>query len=457
MRSVLEEALGYEARGMSVIPVHTVSPSGKCSCGSSRCKSPGKHPRGAWRTNQERRLSPGELSEALGGGGNVGIVTGPVSGVAVLDIDGEEGMQSLAAAGFPFEELPVTPAVRTGGGGVHLYFRYPAEGDVRTASGVLPKVDIRGLGGFVVAPPSSHRSGGRYEWVEGRGLDDVPLAEFDLTLLAGARAAKRPRTSARWYESLLAGVAEGDRNASATRLAGRYLAKGLTEDEACMILSSWNARNSPPLPDDEILAIVRSVKRAEVKQRASLEWISDHLGVPVVAIRRITGDEPKLILEFDEGACMLTTAQLLSAAAFQAAIADATKVVVPKRSAKTSPTHEQLAQAILQASVDEDAGAEATWRGEIRALIRDHVANQRTVDDVEGEVPMSGPFRSEGLVWVSLLDLIRRSSTRWGVRVANTTQMAQRLRSMGLEPRVFRAVDGTPRHMWGIREEDLAQ
>jgi hypothetical protein len=457
MSSILDAALDYESRGLSVIPVHAVLSSGRCSCGSGRCKSPGKHPRGQWRGNQSRRLSPEELTAALSGGGNVGIVTGPISGIAVLDIDGEEGLKSLEAAGFPFASFPITPAVRTGGGGIHLYFRYPESGEVRTASGVLDHVDIRALGGFVVAPPSSHSSGGRYEWVEGRSLADVPLAEFDLAQIAGKRPGKAKRASKSWYEGLLAGAAEGERNSSATRLAGRYLARGLNPEETLLLLSAWNARNTPPLSSEELGIIVGSVRRAEDKARSGLEWVSDHLGMPVLAIRRITGDEPKLIIEFSEGSCMMTTAQLLSAAAFQTAIADATKMVVPKRSAKTHPTHEQLAQAILRSSVDEDAGMEATWRGEVRSLVRDHIASQRTIADAEGAdaVPISGPFRLDGLLWVSILDLVQRSSTRWGVRVASTTQMAQRMKSLGLEPRAFVAVDGTPRHMWGVREEDL--
>jgi len=457
---MLEEALRYEGLGLSVVPVHSVGANGRCSCGSARCRSPGKHPRASWRASQSSRLTPEELRKALGPGApksNVGIVTGPISGVLVVDIDGEEGLESLRMAGRPLESLPVTPAVRTGGGGIHLYYRYPEGAEVKTAAGVLPKVDVRAQGGFVVAPPSVHKSGAAYEWVEGRGLGEVEIADLDAPALLGESPSKRVeiRVSTSWFEELLGGTPEGERNSSATRLAGRYLAMGLVPDEAEMLLGAWNQRNDPPLPDKEIRQVIKSVQKTGSQDRG-LEWISGALGAEVTAVRRITGDEPKVILEFPQGTCTVTTAQLLSPVAFQAAVADATKVIVPKRSAKTSPSHEALAQAILRASVDEDAGLEATWVGELKSLVRDYVANQRMIPMVEGEpVPMSGPFRMDGRVWVAILDIAQRSSARWGVRIQNTTQMAQRLRSLGIEPKSLEASDGSFRPMWGVRELEV--
>lgn len=120
---MLEEALQYERSGLSVIPIHYIKSNGECSCGSARCMSPGKHPRIAWRAYQTKRMSA-EVIRAYWNdcpSCNVGIVTGPVSGILVLDIDGEEGMEALEKAGMSFDSLPITPAVRTGGGGVHLF------------------------------------------------------------------------------------------------------------------------------------------------------------------------------------------------------------------------------------------------------------------------------------------------------------------------------------------------
>jgi hypothetical protein len=459
---MLNQALRYEEAGFSVIPVHFIGADGRCSCGSARCRSPGKHPKVTWRANQTTRLTADELRKLLADPKttNVGIVTGPISGIMVLDIDGEEGLKSLKDAGFPLESFPDTPTVRTGGGGLHLYFRYPKEDQIKTQAGVLHKVDIRAQGGFVVAPPSLHKSGKRYAWLKGKSLDDVEIAEIDLSGLLGTRQVvpKKIRATTCWHEELMEGAPEGERNSSATRLTGRYLSRGMSVTETLFTLSAWNQKNRPPLAERELAQIVQSVAKAEGQQGHGLEWISGILGVNVVAIRRITGDEPKIIMEFDEGACTMTMVQMLSAGTFQAAIADATKVIVMKRSSKTNPTHEKLVQAILRESVDEDAGAEATWVGEMKALLKDYVVNQRSIIEVEdkADVPMSGPFRAHGKVWVSILDVIQRSSTRWGVKPQNTTQMAQRMRSLGIEPRAFRAIDGTTRSAWGIPEREVA-
>ena len=106
-------------------------------------------------------------------GANVGIATGEISGVVVLDLDFyHEGCRAACTAlmkecGRP----PVTRAARTGGGGRHEFFEHPGY-PVRNSSGKLGDgIDVRGEGGYVVAAPSLHRSGNRYEWVD----ESVPM------------------------------------------------------------------------------------------------------------------------------------------------------------------------------------------------------------------------------------------------------------------------------------------
>jgi hypothetical protein len=62
---MLNQALEYEAQGFSVIPVNFIGADGRCSCGSARCKSPGKHPKVTWRANQTTRLTADELRKHL--------------------------------------------------------------------------------------------------------------------------------------------------------------------------------------------------------------------------------------------------------------------------------------------------------------------------------------------------------------------------------------------------------
>ncbi len=103
---------------------------------------------------------------------NVGVPTGERSGLLVLDIDSDAGgPDSLVLLERANGQLPRTAKARTGGGGMHVFFKYPAGEMVRNSAGRLgPGLDVRGEGGYVVVPPS--RTQIAYEW-----LDKAPLAE----------------------------------------------------------------------------------------------------------------------------------------------------------------------------------------------------------------------------------------------------------------------------------------
>ena len=88
-----------------------------------------------------------------------------MSNLTVVDADasdGKPGVVNLSTLAAPHGGLPSTLRVKTGGGGLHLYFQYSDA--LRTGSDVLAEaVDVRNDGGYVIAPPSNHVSGGRYE------------------------------------------------------------------------------------------------------------------------------------------------------------------------------------------------------------------------------------------------------------------------------------------------------
>lgn len=89
---------------------------------------------------------------------NIGIATGKISGLMVVDIDGE----------YPsnWPELSNTMTVKTSKG-LHYYFKYPKEEQVKCRTKVGGHdVDIRADGGYIVAPPSVHPDGGRYEFID---------------------------------------------------------------------------------------------------------------------------------------------------------------------------------------------------------------------------------------------------------------------------------------------------
>lgn len=159
----LQAALEYLRRGWSVIPLHSIR-NGLCTCGKADCNSPGKHPPISWKEFQKRHATEAEVRQWFKRlpWANIGIVTGIISGLLVLDIDGKSGMDSIEN-----RELPPTIAVETGGGGRHYYFKYPIGGNIGNKIALLDHVDIRGDAGYVVAPPSTHRSGKCYQWLPG--------------------------------------------------------------------------------------------------------------------------------------------------------------------------------------------------------------------------------------------------------------------------------------------------
>ncbi len=144
--SLLEAALAYAKKGWRVFPV------------TEREKTPHRClGKAGWTvaTTNEAQIATWWTKHP---DANVGLVTGGKLGV-VLDIDRREALGELG-------QLPRTRAARTGSGGLHLFYRLKPGVQVGNARGALPKgIDVRGEGsGYIVAPPSIHPSGGRYEW-----------------------------------------------------------------------------------------------------------------------------------------------------------------------------------------------------------------------------------------------------------------------------------------------------
>lgn len=109
---------------------------------------------------------------------NIGVATGHHSNCIVIDVDGKEGELALRALQAQYGELPHTARVKTGSGH-HLYFQY--EPNIRsTISKLARSIDVRGEDGYVVAPPSIHKTGVKYFWGNDRPLEKAPYWLTDL-------------------------------------------------------------------------------------------------------------------------------------------------------------------------------------------------------------------------------------------------------------------------------------
>lgn len=180
---------------------------------------------------------------------NVGIVTGAVSGIVVLDIDRKHGVDGVLAA--TELALPETLVIRTPTGGFHLFFTLPEGVSVARRIGVRPGLDILGDGGYVVAA-GSRVNGATYEIVRNRPM--VPCPEVLVSLAAHHKAAA--------VTPIAGKVVAGGRNQYLASLAGKLRRIGSDETEIAAALMAVNEqRNDPPLPEAEVRRTALSIAR----------------------------------------------------------------------------------------------------------------------------------------------------------------------------------------------------
>jgi hypothetical protein len=192
-------ALEYVARGLCVLPLHSVTEAGRCTCGASECISPGKHPIAslAPRGLKDGTTDPKTVrawATTWTGAANIGIVTGTGSGIFVLDVDdhGKGGPDNLEKLEAEHGRLPDTVQSITGGGGFHLFYRHPG-GRIPSRNDALgPGLDIKGDGGYVVAPGSRHVSGQPYEWASGMAPGQIEIADASAWVLEQVAAKVSP-------------------------------------------------------------------------------------------------------------------------------------------------------------------------------------------------------------------------------------------------------------------------
>lgn len=191
---------------------------------------------------------------------NIGFVTGGLSGIVVLDIDGDEGVHWLMEYGG---EVITTPTVLTGSGGYHLYFAYDSRVE-KTRIRVAPGIDIKSNGGYVVAPPSIHPDTGKpYRWVDGLTPEDVRLAHMpDWLYETIDRAAKAGNGDHAAPLPKCGVVPEGKRNETIASLAGTLYRRGVPQQAAEAMLIAYNRLCCrPPLAEKEVRQVARSIQR----------------------------------------------------------------------------------------------------------------------------------------------------------------------------------------------------
>ena len=247
----LQLGLDYRQRGLSIIPLH----------------SKGKKPLVEWAGYQARIATEKEILEwqAKWPEANVGIITGKISGIIALDVDAPDGIETIKRESL---QMPPTLTSRTGGGGFHYIYKHPCR-VVRNFSRKLPGLDLRGDGGYIVAPPSVHQSGNVYEWILQEPPVDAP--EWLLNLVDQQDVGQAVSVND-WRSMTGSTVLEGERNQTVARLAGLLLRRHVDPLVVLNLLMAFNeARCRPPLSEKEILRTVDSIAGRELVRRQQRE------------------------------------------------------------------------------------------------------------------------------------------------------------------------------------------
>jgi len=261
----LPHALEYLKDGYSVIPV-----------------GPDKKPRLKWEPYQKEKATEADIKRwwTLWPDSMIGIITGKISGLAVIDIDTPEGLTGIK------EYLPddlLTPCAETPRGGMHLYFKMNGE-DLRNNAGAIKGVDFRAEGGYVVAPPSINGTGKAYRWKTGMELGAAPLASLpeqyikylnSFSLYTRAREEQNGGFKVRQDSSFFV---KGNRDNGLFHVAN-CLAKGGCETETISEVLEILAQNcNPPFPEREIAAKIKSaLDRAARRDRNLTQEVEDFI------------------------------------------------------------------------------------------------------------------------------------------------------------------------------------
>ena len=193
---------------------------------------------------------------------NIGLATGKPSGISVVDVDGQEGVDSIKMLG-----LPKTWTVRTPRGtGYHLYFQYTP--DLHLGAAFLAGVDVRNDGGYILLPPSyvvDAEKGYEGTYTVLRRVLPVVLEHVPDALAHRKRAvspvAASKDTDPTWVSDLLRGVPESQRNDASARLIGYFHRKRLARAEILLVMEGFARGCSPPMDIRELETTVDSVMR----------------------------------------------------------------------------------------------------------------------------------------------------------------------------------------------------
>lgn len=265
MSAIKNAAIKFAHAGMSVIPLGGYGEDPpkwlieRCDgdVDKAREKWP-KTPRLKWEEFKTRAATPEEVAAWFKRwpGANFALVTGQVSGIIAVDVDGHEG------AAWAEANLPRTGIYNQTAKGFHALFRVNGT-PVKNAVRIAPQVDVRGDGGYIVMAPSVHPTGRVYELHNPYFPDKdgwANLAPFHWPTEAPQGHESPSPSPSHGLEK----IGQGGRNDALTRMAGRWFGKRLDPDEVVLLALAWNRDYcDPPLAEGEVRRTVESIAKRE--------------------------------------------------------------------------------------------------------------------------------------------------------------------------------------------------
>jgi hypothetical protein len=272
--SNLKQAIEYLGNGYHVIPIRH-----------------DKRPYIKWETYQHDIPMQDEVEDwwAKWPDANIGIITGEVTDLVVIDADGQEGIESIqryAPELKPFTESPH---------GLHYWFKYHP-GLVNKAR-LIDGIDIRTDGGYIIAPPGRNENGGTYRKGTGGKYDLIPLDLYSVlknslnnlscikdiniaNLMPGENATgsfETPQNNPKSHKTPQIFI-KGTRDEDLFRLANHLIKGGMDIETACNYLIFCAQRCEPPFPEYELkIKIESAIKRAEKRERNIAQEVREYV------------------------------------------------------------------------------------------------------------------------------------------------------------------------------------
>ena len=264
MGTMKRHALWYASLGWAVFPCHSIVDNG-CTCGKPDCGSAGKHPMTP-RGHVDASTDDDTVCAWWDRWPEANIGFAVPADMVVVDVDikhdeGKYGDDTLAGLIAQLgEPLPDTVMQLTGGGGIQLFFH--TDVPMQCKNDALPAIDIKTKGGYVILPPSLHKSGTRYEWA----LDSSPHQKAIAPIPPLLRTCLvQPQPAMTGVKSAPSASVEafrpGQRNDGLFKMAGSMRAKGFSDAAIeSALLQENEKRCKPPLSRNKNIVLSRSRK-----------------------------------------------------------------------------------------------------------------------------------------------------------------------------------------------------